>query len=126
VLQIGKHQLLVLLLVVETQLHDVERRSARAPRIVHEAGHATIHVVPILEHFPERGAREQSALGPGVPVADGMVVRVEQHAKLRMEVTVIADAPFQHEGFEEPGGVSEMPFDRARIRHRLQRAILGR
>ena len=32
----------------------------------------------------------------------------------------------EHEGLEEPARVREMPLDRARVGHRLDRAILGR
>ena len=43
-----------------------------------------------------------------------------------MEQPVTGNRLLEHKGLEKPGGVRQMPFDRTRVGHRLQRAILGR
>src|SRR5688572_2515167 len=57
---------------------------------------------------------------------NGEIVRIEQHAERRMERTIPGEGGLQDERLEKPGGVREVPFDRARVGHRLQRAIFGR
>src|SRR5205085_1440421 len=55
-----------------------------------------------------------------------VVVGVEQHPEGRMERLEAGFARFQDEGLEEPGGVRQVPLDRAGIRHRLGTTVLGR
>ena len=73
----------------------------------------------------ERRTRQQAALRPRVTRTDADIVGIEQAAKLRMKRLVARDRLGEHEGFEKPAGVGEMPLHRTRIGHRLQRAILG-
>ena len=57
--------------------------------------------------------------------ADRVVVRVEEHAERGMKGLALRIAPGENERLEEPRGVREMPLRRARLGHRLDRAILG-
>src|SRR5688572_6889875 len=61
-----------------------------------------------------------------MPLADGVVVRIEEVAVSRVEDPVLRHMRLQYEGLEEPGGMREMPLRRAGIRHGLDGAILGR
>ena len=58
-------------------------------------------------------------------VADGVVVGIEEHPEPRVERPVAGDVALENEGLEKPRRVREMPLHRARVGHRLQRAVLG-
>ena len=55
---------------------------------------------------------EQSARRPRDPVALGFVVAVVQEGEPTIEGLVVSDEVTQHESFEEPRRVCEMPFAR--------------
>src|SRR4051812_5730685 len=114
-LDVGEHQLLVLLLVMEAELDDVTR--------LVELGHARIDVRAVLHHFLDGGTGQKAARGAIPARADGVVVRVEEERVARIE-GLVAVARGEHEGLEEPGGVREMPLERAAVRHRLRHEIL--
>src|SRR5438093_1388606 len=57
---------------------------------------------------------------------DQVVIGVEEDAKLRMKALVAGQSGLQNEGLEEPARVREVPLDRARVGHGLQRAVLRR
>jgi hypothetical protein len=58
--------------------------------------------------------------------ADTVVIRVEQEAEVLVKRGEIWFDLLQNKGFEEPGRVREVPFDRAGVRHRLCHAVFGR
>jgi hypothetical protein len=125
VLEIHQDQLLVLLLVVETeidQLLDLRIGAARAQQPID----LRIHVLAIGEHFFDRRAREHAALGPPVPGTDRLIIRVEEKAELLVEHAVTRLMRHEHELLEEPGRVSEVPLCRARVRHALHDVVFGR
>ena len=84
-----------------------------------------VDVRAILAHARQRRTREQAAPIARVARSDRLVIRVEKEREVRIEHAVARYAA-QHELLEEPAGVRQMPFDRTRIRHRLQCAILVR
>ncbi|MNR27764.1 hypothetical protein D3C85_1450500 [compost metagenome] len=88
--------------------------------------HARIDLGAVVEHLLQRGPRDQAALGPWVACAHALVIGVEQHAKRGVERRETRLVRLQHKGLEEPSGMRQMPFDRARIGHGLHAAILGR
>ena len=127
-LEIGQHQLLMLLLVMQSEAHDL-----RGPQALHgrqvapapEPGDRGIDVRPILEHLGSRGPREHASKRAGMSFTGGVVVRVEQVPEGRMEGAVRRLEGREHEGLEEPGRVGEMPFERAGVGHRLRDEIFG-
>ena len=123
-LHVREDQLLVLLLVVQAELD--QPREPLLAAFFDEREQRLVDVLPIADHLLQRGPRKHAALGARVACADRVVVRVEEHAEGGIEHPVAAHAGLEDERLEEPGGVREVPFDRARIRHGLQCAILGR
>jgi hypothetical protein len=121
VLEVGEDELLVLLFVLQSELEQVGRHVVRGEQL--ENG--VIDVTPVREHVVEARAREHAALGARVLVAYGVVIGIEQYPVRRVEA-LVARPLREQEGFKEPGGVREVPLRRARVGHRLQRAILGR
>ncbi len=125
VLQIGDDQLLVLLLVLQPELHE-RTEIGLARRARQQALHARVDVRTIGADLVERRARQQSALGPRMLRPDRVVVRVEEHPERRGERHEPGLEALEHERLEEPGGVPEMPLHRARIGHRLQCTVFRR
>ena len=85
-LDVGEDQLLVLLLVMETQLEP--RGECMQPAgiaVVQQVQHVAVHVRAIVVDFLDGGAGEQTAVGAAVPLADGVVVRVKEVAEAGME-----------------------------------------
>lgn len=122
---VGEHQLLVLLLVLQAQLDQATQCS-----VVRHGGHPTchagVHVGPVGEHLVQRWPREQPALRAGVLGAHTVVVGVEQHPERRCKRLETGLVGFEHKGFKEPGGVGQVPLGGAGIGHGLRGAILGR
>jgi len=87
--------------------------------------HPLLHEGPVGAHLRERRPGEQAAPGALVPGPDRLVVRVEQVGVTRVEAAILRRGPGKHELLEEPGGVGEVPLDRARVRHRLNLLVLG-
>lgn len=124
VLQIGEDELLVLFFVVHAQFDDLAQGAViTAPR--QERGHGLFDFVPVIHHLFEAGPGEQAALRARMALAHGLVVGIEQHAVLRVAWPVARVVAAQHKGLEEPGGMREMPFDRAAIGHGLGLAVFG-
>src|SRR5262245_1285815 len=61
-----------------------------------------------------------------MPVADGVVVRIEEDSIQRLERQIAGLMQPEHEGLEKPGRMCQMPLYGTCIRHGLDRAILGR
>ncbi len=124
VFEIRDHQLLVLLLVVETdgdgKLQIAEVTALQYPN------HVIIDVLAICEDFLDAGPRDHSTSRTRKLVADRVVVRVEQHPEIRGKVAIAIDGGFQHQRLEKPGRVRQMPLDGTGVRHRLDGAILCR
>ncbi len=122
--EVGQHQLLVLLLVVNPQQHVpgdfVESRcSCRAE----EFAHLFIHEGAVLVHFRHRGPGQHTALGARPARSNGFVVRVEKDAELGMEREITGQVGGEKESLEEPGGVCQVPFQGAGVRHGLNDVV---
>src|ERR1700682_4975880 len=103
-LDVGQHELLVLLLVVHSEL-DQRVRLARQRAALEELLHRAIDMLAIGKHAIERGTRQETALGSRMLVADAVVIRIEQHAKSRIERAVAAEMRVEYESLEEPACV---------------------
>src|SRR5438067_112720 len=54
------------------------------------------------------------------------VIRIEKLLEAGVEGFVIGNVRAKNESFEKPGGVRQMPFCGATVRHRLEHLIFGR
>ena len=126
VLDIGQHQFLVLLLVLQTQFEQIGQLRARSRTGIglQQTDHARIDILPVGAHLKHAGPGQQAALGARMARADAVVIRIEQHPKSAMKGDELRLQRFQHEGFKKPGRVRQMPFQRTGVRHRLRAAIL--
>ena len=124
---VSQHQFLVLLLVMQPDLDDrndlLQRRRIRA---LQQPRHRGIDVGTIGRDLLDGRARDQAALRTGVPRAGRHIIGVEQEAEPRVEFAIVGVVRLQQERLEEPGGVGAMPFDRARIGHRLHVLVFRR
>lgn len=125
VLQVDEDELLVLLLVLEPQFQEV-RAGRRERRVEEEVRHRAVDEAPVVQDPREIGPGEQAALRTRVPFPDGDVIGIEEDPEMRIEGTIARRMRLEQERLEEPGRVGQVPLDRARIRHRLERAILRR
>ena len=92
----------MLLFMMETQFHQTLTRSFRMSE---QRFHCGVHMAAIGVDCFQWRPREQAALGPWLPLADGVVVAIEEVAEGRIELRVPREIWFQEEGFEEPSGV---------------------
>ena len=118
---VHQHQLLVLLLMRQTQVQQVGE-VARA--VGQQLRHRGVHMGAIGQHICGRGPGYQAPRGARLPRAHRLVVGVEQVAELRVEHPVADQVRDQHEGLEEPGGVGQVPLGRAGVRHGLGAHVL--
>jgi hypothetical protein len=109
-LHIGEQQLLMLLLMLNTQFHQVI--NLRFVRLSEQSTDTGIHIcAPVLDFF-KRGSGEQAALRARVFVANGVVIAVEEHAKCGVEGFEARFKALQDEGLKKPGHMRQMPFHR--------------
>ncbi len=113
----------MLLLVLQAQLQMLQclfiEIARRQPRL-----HLRIDLLAVVAHLLQRRARQQPALWPRMRRADALVVAVEQVVPARV-MRWRGGETRQHEAFEEPGGVGQVPFARAGVSHALQHGVLG-
>lgn len=124
VLEVGDDQLLVLLLVMQTQLDALGKGVRQRP--LQQRAHRRVDVPAIGADLVAPRARQHAALGPRMSRADRVVVRIDQHAERGVKGPVVRRVRLQHEGLEEPRRVREVPLHGARVGHRLDRAVLRR
>jgi hypothetical protein len=124
VLEIGEHQLLVLLLVVEAELHHPQQTGRVVGPALQPREQLPVDGRAEAHHLVEGRAREETAPGTGVLGTHRVVIGVEQEAVVGVEGAAPGPGPLEHEGLEEPGGVGQVPLHRARVGHGLERAVL--
>jgi hypothetical protein len=121
VFDVGEQQLLVLLLVLQAELHQLTQLGVVRAR--QQGGDARVHVRAVGLDFGQARPRDQAALRARVLLAHALVVAVEQHPKAGVEGLEAGLKTFQHEGLEEPRHVGQVPFGGAGIRHGLHLAV---
>ena len=126
-LDIGEQELLVLLLVLKAKFDHAERarRARRCPGVASRSVDPGIDMAAVRHDLVERGSRQKASLGPRVGRAHRLVVGVEQVVIRGREHAVAGDGGLEHERFEEPGAVREVPFRRTCVRHGLERSVFG-
>ena len=126
VLDVHQGKLLMLLFVMQAELDQVfELRKRIVPGVVQQRFHRRVDMGAIGHHVVQRRPGQQTAIGARMTRADGFVVGIEQVIVVGMEFRVARCVRFQHEGFEKPGDMREMPFRRTDIWHRLNLLVFG-
>ena len=120
---IHQQQLLVLLFVVESQLHEFEPPGVEVA-LPQGPQDREIHVVAELGHAGHVRAGDHAPLRPRLTFADRLVVAVEQVAE-RLVEHLVGNRIGQHELLEEPSGVGPVPLGRTGVGHRLHDLVLG-
>ena len=87
--------------------------------------HGLVDELAVAGHLGDARAGDQPAFGAGVPIAERLVVRVEDVGEGVVVGAVGLGVRPQDEGLEEPGDMGPMPFRGADVRHRLHRLVLG-
>lgn len=122
-LDVGEQKLLVLLLVVQSKHDELNGVGITLP-LRDKALHVVVDMVAVCEHFSNRGARQQTALGSPVHFADLVIIGIEQEPEDRVELPVACEALAQQEILEEPRCMSQVPLRRTDIRHALDNKVL--
>ncbi len=78
----------MLLFVMQAEHDEVVQRGRQVTGI-EQRGHRGVDLPAVGRDLLDARARKQPALRPGMPRPDGLVVRVEQVAELRMELVVV-------------------------------------
>src|ERR1700735_4045560 len=113
-LDIGEHQFLLLLLVVQAQ--NDPSRSVVMKATCEELFHRFVHMCTKGEHLIERRTRKRSAqLLLRSLLAERVVITVEQPAKLFAKALVIRKKG-QHKRLEKPGCMRLVPLHRTSLR----------
>ena len=118
---VGKQQLLMLLLVIDAEL-DQDRQ--RIGPLIDEAAREElrqrlIDVGAIRAHLLRRRARQQPAPPARLSLAFALVVGVEAVLEVGRELAVVRQVRLEDETLVEPGRVREVPFRRTGVVHRL-------
>ena len=124
---VGQHELLVLLLMVEADLHERRQRGQGfVVRFMEEFHDRGIDMPAIGGDFLGAGAGEVAALVPGVPRAGADIIGIEQEGVVGMERLVALAVLAEQELLEKPGGMGAVPLRRAGVRHRLDQLVFRR
>jgi hypothetical protein len=114
-LDVGEQQLLVLLLVIQT---EQERESERGINVALQAlEHRRVDAPAVVADLRQCRPRDQAARISSVHRAGTLIIRIEQEVPLRIERRAARAAAPEHEALEEPGRVRQMPLDGAGIGH---------
>src|SRR5713101_2108783 len=117
----------MLLLVLNPEF---EKGCGLAPRLcgslLDEPRHRGVDMIAIGGDDIDGRTRQQPALRSRMTRASGLVIRVEEVSKCRIEHPVTGVESGQDKGLEKPRRMRQMPFRRADIGHRLDSLILGR
>src|ERR1043166_9507661 len=113
-LDVRKRQLLMLLLVIQAQNNSADclflHRASKKPL------HLPIDMRPERDDLVERWAGKRSAqFLLRDRLAERVVIAVEEPSELFSKRLVVLHKWPKHERLEEPGGMSLMPFNRARV-----------
>ncbi len=123
-LEVGDQQLLVLLLVLDAQRHQVYHLVGHL-RAVEQRLHRLVHAGPPGAHRLVARPRQQMPLRARVLFADAVVIAVEQIFEALVGGFVAGRERLEDKGLEKPGGMGQVPARRADFRTGLQAHVLG-
>ena len=113
----------MLLLMMQTKFDDGRQCVGRIESAIHhQVHHVPIDFATVLPHLRHRRPGKQPTAFARKLLAHCVVVRIEK-ISVFTTVRLISRRFGQHKGFEKPGGMGQMPTDRAGIGHRLNAAI---
>ena len=120
---VGEQQFLVLLLMIQAQNNT-------GPRILGDiaAGkvlHRRIHMMPIRKDLLRRRSRKRRPQLLLRLLGNRVVVAIEEPDEIRMKRTVPRSKFAEHESFEEPGGVRQMPLRWTGVERGLHHHVFG-
>jgi hypothetical protein len=117
---VGEHQLLMLLLMMGAEQDQRPRFLVQRRQRIGQRG---IDMRAPCQHRLERGATEHTAPRPGMAGALALIIAVEQIGVALVMEPVAWHLITQHEAFEEPGSVRQVPFRGRCVRHRLDGGV---
>jgi hypothetical protein len=122
---VGQHQFLVLLLVIEADLDQRgELRQALLVGSLEELDHGGIDMPAIGADLVCARTGQVAALVAGVPGTCADVIGIKQKRVVGVEGLVAHAVLAEQELLEKPGGMGAMPFGRTGVRHRLDQLVL--
>src|SRR5665213_2795041 len=126
VLDVRDEQLLMLLLVMESE-HDerIRRMILILVDLAEERAHRFIDMSAILEDFAHRRSRHEPAHRATVALAGLHVVGIEEKRVPRIRRYVLGRVRTEDERLEEPARVREMPLGGAHVGHAADDVVLG-
>ena len=116
----------MLLLVVQSHSYRPRQIVGNPRRVIEQITHVTIHMGAVFINLCHAGPRDESPLGTGSLFPYAVVIGVEQHTELGLKGLVARYRLLEHQRFEEPGCVCEVPFHRARVGHGLGSRVFRR
>jgi len=122
-LDVHQQQFLVLLLVVEAQLDQGDNGRVRPAIGLDQGVHRLVDPAPVVGDIGHARTADETPIGTGVPLAHGLVVRVEQIAVGLLDRLMAVRE--EQERLEEPGGVGPVPLRGADVGHRLHDLVFG-
>jgi len=123
---VGQHQFLMLLFVVEADLHEgSDGGQLVVGGLAKEFYDRCIDVAPVGGDLI--GARPGQIAAPvaGVTRPRADIVGIEQERIIGMVGRIALAVLAEQELLEKPGGMGAVPFCRARVRHGLDQLVLG-
>ena len=126
VLDVGDQQLLMLLLVVQPQLHQArELGITTLLQPTDQAHHLLVDLGAVGIDLLHRRPGQSPSNVPGHALSKALVVRIEDEVIARMTGPIVVGKFFQDHALEEPGGVTQVPLGRTDVRHGLYYVVLG-
>src|SRR5947207_2313547 len=123
---IGKHQLLMLLFMLQAN-HNDRRKFGKFSLIylVKQVKNSLIYIPTILVYLLNSRSRKQTSRWPIISLAKRIVIGIKKVRILRMNGCVPGKRRGKEKGLPEPGYMGEMPFRRAHVWHRLNNIIFS-
>ena len=124
VLDVHEQQFLVLLLMLHAELEKKrDLRPARLRRAIDQGRQGCVNLRAIGQNLAHGRSSDQPPLRSRVPLADRLVIGVEEKLVIGMDRSVIWLESAQQKALEVPGGVGEMPLGGTDSRHRLYTVV---
>ena len=125
-LDVGKNQFLMLLLMIEAQINQRRYGGPRGVvRCLEEIGYRFIDVAPVSYHLGDGRPRYQASLGSGMARPERVVIGIKQERIATVNGLIACIETLQDEGLEKPRGMAEVPFRGTGVGHRLHTLVLG-